>query len=138
MVINRRPRPGEASTRPPPYHRGCYTSENGGTLMIAQRSLLVSMVMLIDQIPSPTPPDKRRRGHPRIYPDRLFLKALALVIMIVRHLHKVHELLAVLNEPTDEMQTLRAQLVVNDRFPTRRTWERRLPAIPDQLPAQIG
>jgi hypothetical protein len=66
----------------------------------------------------------------------LFLKAL--VIMILRHLHKVHELLMVLNEPTDEMMALRAVLVVNDRFPTRRTWERRLHAIPDQLPAQIG
>ena len=103
--------------------------------MIAQRSLLVTMVLLIDRIPTPPPP-ARRRGHPLVYPDRLFLKAL--VIMILRHLHRVHELLAVLNEPTDEMVALRALLVLGGRFPTRRTWERRLKALPAQLPAQIG
>ena len=43
-----------------------------------------------------------------------------------------------LNEPTDEMQALRALLVMEGRFPTRRTWERRLQALPATLPAQIG
>ena len=76
-------------------------------------------------------------GPPPTYPDRLFLKAL--VIMIVRHLHTVHELLAVLAEPTPEMQALRALLTGDGRFPTRRTWERRLlpsrdPAGPDRVP----
>jgi hypothetical protein len=33
----------------------------------------------------------KRRDRPQFYPDRLFLKAL--VIMIVRRLHKVNELL---------------------------------------------
>ena len=58
--------------------------------------------------------------------------------MIVRHLHKVHELLAVLAEPTAEMQALRPLLTEDGRFPTRRTWERRLKAMPASLPAQIG
>ena len=58
--------------------------------------------------------------------------------MIVRHLHTVHALLSVLAQPTLEMQTLRAVLTVDGRFPTRRTWERRLRAIPTTLPAQIG
>jgi len=58
--------------------------------------------------------------------------------MIVRHLHKVHELLSVLEQPTSEMQTLRALLTENGRYPSRRTWERRLKAIPATLPAQIG
>jgi hypothetical protein len=58
--------------------------------------------------------------------------------MILRHLHRVHEFLAVLNEPTAEMAALRELLVLDGRFPTRRTWERRLRAIPEQLPAQIG
>jgi hypothetical protein len=62
----------------------------------------------------------------------------ALVIMIVRHLYKVHELLSVLEQPTAEMQTLRTLLTADGRYPTRRTWERRLRAIPDTLPAQIG
>jgi hypothetical protein len=71
------------------------------------------------------------------YPDRLFLRAL--VVMIVRHLHKVHELLTVLGQPTAEMRQVRALLVLPDgRFPTRRTWERRLAALPETLPAQIG
>jgi hypothetical protein len=104
--------------------------------MIPQESLLVTLVKLVDRIPIPLPPSKRGRGRPKFYPDRLFLKAL--VIMIVRHLHKVHELLTVLQEPTAEMQTLRALLMEEERYPTRRTWERRLKAIPDSLPAQIG
>jgi len=103
--------------------------------MIPQESLLVTLVKLVERIPMP-PPAKRGRGRPRLYPDRLFLKAL--VIMIVRHLHKVHELLAVLQEPTAEMTTLRARLMEAGRYPSRRTWERRLKAIPDTLPAQIG
>ena len=103
--------------------------------MIAQEPLLVTLVKLIDRIPMPPPP-KRRRGRPKFYPDRLFLKAL--VIMILRRLHKVHTLLAVLEQPTPGMQTLRALLMEKGRYPSRRTWERRLKAIPDTLPAQIG
>ncbi len=103
--------------------------------MIPGESLLVTLVKLVDRIPMPPPP-KRRRGRPKFYPDRLFLKAL--VIMIVRHLHKVHELLTVLSQPTPEMNALRALLTIDGRYPTRRTWERRLKAIPATLPAQIG
>lgn len=104
--------------------------------MIAQDTLLVILVKLVDQVPMPPAPPKRGRGHPKVYSDRLFLKAL--VIMIVRRLHKVHELLSVLAQDTPEMQTLRALLTENGRYPSRRTWERRLKAVPDTLPAQIG
>ena len=104
--------------------------------MILQESLLVSLVMLIDRIPTPAEALKRARGRPKTYPDRLFLKAL--VIMIVRHLHKVHELLSVLEQPTPEMCKLRQLLTEQGRYPARRTWERRLKALPDRLPAQIG
>jgi hypothetical protein len=104
--------------------------------MIRQASLLVTLVRLVDRLPRPAPPAKRGRGRPRFYADTLFLKAL--VIMIVRHLHSPGELLAVLQQPTDEMQTLRPLLTHNGRFPTRRTWERRLAALPATLPAQIG
>ena len=58
--------------------------------------------------------------------------------MIVRQLPRVHRLLAVLAEPTPEMQRLRALLTEDGRYPTRRTFDRRLKAIPDTLPAQIG
>jgi Transposase DDE domain len=105
--------------------------------MIAQASLLVMLVALVDRLPAPAPPPKRGRGRPVTYPDRLFLKAL--VIMIVRRLHRVHEFLAVLGQPTAETAQLRVLLVLPDgRFPARRTWERRLAALPETLPAQIG
>jgi hypothetical protein len=102
--------------------------------MVPPASLLVALIMFIDRIalPAPTP----RRGRPQVYSDRLFLKAL--VIMIVRHLATVGALLAVLEQPTPEMQQVRSLLVEDGRYPTRRTFERRLGAIPDTLPAQIG
>jgi hypothetical protein len=59
-----------------------------------------------------------------------------LVIMIVRHLPKVHTLLAVLDRP--ELDYLRELLTENGSYPSRRTFERRLRAIPEGLPAQIG
>lgn len=102
--------------------------------MILDESLLVILVRLVDHIPAPPPP-KRKRGHPKVYSDRLFLKAL--IIMMVKHLHKVHELLSVLEQPTAEMETLRSLLTEQKRFPARRTWERRLKTIPATLPGQI-
>jgi len=102
--------------------------------MVRDTSILVTLLLLVDRIP--LPPQPKRRGRPTIDSDRLFLKAL--VIMIVRQLPKVHRLLAVLEEPTGEMQRLRALLTEDGRYPTRRTFERRLKAIPDTLPAQIG
>lgn len=103
--------------------------------MILQKSLLVSLIILIDHIPTPSP-QKRGRGKPKFYNDNLFLKAL--IIMIVRNLHKIHELLSVLQQPTKEMQELKSLLTQNGRFPSRRTWERRLKEIPDTLPEQIA
>jgi hypothetical protein len=104
--------------------------------MITAEPLVVILVKLVDSIPVPPTSPKRGRGRPKFYSDRLFLKAL--VIMIVQHLHKVHELLTALEQPTAEMQALRALLSEGGRYPTRRTWERRLKKLPDSLPAQIG
>jgi hypothetical protein len=104
--------------------------------MVFQDSLLVTLLKLVDRLPMPLSAQKRGRGHPQVYSDRLFLKAL--VIMMVRHLHNMHELLSVLAQPTAEMQRLRDLLAEHGRFPARRTWERRLKAIPETLPAQIG
>jgi len=103
--------------------------------MIPQESMLVVLVKLIDRIPTP-PVGPAKRGRPITYPEKLFLKAL--VLMIVKHLQKVYELLSVLNEPTFEMEQLRNLLTENGRYPTRRTWERRLKGLPASLPAQIG
>jgi Transposase DDE domain len=104
--------------------------------MVSQDSLLVTLVQRVDGLPLANDSAKGGRGHPKVYSDRVFLKAL--VIMIVRHLHTVHELLTVLEQPTAEMAMLRALLSVEGHFPTRRTWERRLKALPELLPAQIG
>ena len=102
--------------------------------MITQDSTLVQLIRLIDRIP--TPPPHRPRGRPKFYPEKLFLKAL--VIMIVRRLHKVGELLAVLDEPTTEMRIVVRELLHEEgRFPSRRTFERRLKALPATLPEQI-
>jgi hypothetical protein len=103
--------------------------------MIPPGSRLVLLVGLVDRIPLPAP-DRRRRGRPPRYADRLFLKAL--VVMLVRHLHRPGELLAVLEEPTAEMQQVRALLSEAGRLPCRRTWERRLARLPESLPAQLG
>jgi hypothetical protein len=103
--------------------------------MVPDDSTLVLLVRLIDRIPMPaTTP---RRGRPPVYPDRLFLKAL--VIMIIKRLPRVYLLLTVLDQDPAEMHRLRALLTdAQGRYPTRRTWERRLRAVPDRLPAQIG
>jgi len=90
--------------------------------MIPQESTLVVLVKMIDLIPTP-PVGPAKQGRPITYPEKLFLKAL--LIMIVKHLHRVHELLSVLNEPTFEIQQLRSLLTENGRYPARRTWERR-------------
>jgi hypothetical protein len=105
--------------------------------MITQDAVLVQLIHLIDRVPAPSPPARRPRGRPVVYSERLFLKAL--VIMLVRKLHTVNELLGVLAQPTPEMRALRALLSTEcGEFPSRRTWERRLKALPDALPTRIG
>ena len=101
--------------------------------MLPPGSRLVALLRLVDRLP--TPASDRRRGRPPVYSDRLFLKAL--VAMIVRHLSRPGELLAVLAEPTPEMAQVRALLTEGGRLPARRTWERRLARLPATLPAQI-
>ena len=69
--------------------------------MIEQDTLLVTLVTLVNRVPSPPPAARRRHGRPPTYPYRLVLQAL--VIMIVRHVHTVQALLSVLAQPTPEM-----------------------------------
>ncbi len=105
--------------------------------MIAQDTLLVMLVKLVDRVPEPPqPPQPRQRGRPCTYSDRLFLKAL--VIMLIKGVYSIAGLLSLLNQETAEMQALRTCLTEAGRFPTRRTWERRLQRLPASLPAQIG
>ena len=104
--------------------------------MIAEASLLVALLQVVARIPVPPPPPRRGRGRPPVYPDRLVLQGL--LIMIVRRLETVPLLVAVLDAPTAEMARGRALLAVNGRLPHRRTWERRVAWVPDTVPAQLG
>jgi hypothetical protein len=105
--------------------------------MVPQGNLLVMLVGLVDLIPTPPDSKPRKRGRLKTYPDQFFLKAL--VIMIVRQVHTPFGLLAILAQPSAEMQALRQQLTLpSGQFACRRTWERRLAAIPENLPAQIA
>jgi len=104
--------------------------------MVYREPLLVTLVLLVDMLPFPAPPKKRGRGRPKEYSDRLIVKAL--VIMIIRRLYTAYSLLAFLEQDTPLTQQLRDLLTENGRFPTRRTWERRLQSLPDSLPGLIG
>lgn len=104
--------------------------------MLRHTSLLVSLVRLIDHLPGPSAPVKRPRGRPQTYSDRLILKAL--VIMIIRRLYTAYALLTFLEQADAVAQQLRPLLSEQGRFPTRRTWERRLAALPPHLPGLIG
>jgi hypothetical protein len=103
--------------------------------MITRPSNLVRLVEAVDRLPWPEPAPTGR-GHPKVYSDRLMLKAV--VVMVVRRLPTPHLLVAVLNQPTVEMAELRMLLSEQGRFPCRRTWERRLALVPASLPAQIA
>jgi hypothetical protein len=61
------------------------------------------LVKLVDRIPMPPPPPPQGRGRPKFYADRVFLKVL--IIMLVRHVHRVHAWLSVLDQATPEMHT---------------------------------
>lgn len=104
--------------------------------MLSQRSLLVSFVLLIDCIPLPPPPAKRKPGRPQDYSQKLILKAL--LIMIIRRLYSAYSLLAFLEQDDHVAQQLKALLHEDGKFPTRRTWERRLAQLPATLPTLIG
>ena len=87
--------------------------------MLHQKPLLVILVMLVDRIP-PRPPKKRGRGRPKVYSDRLIVKAL--IIMVIRRLYTAYSLLAFLEQETTLTQQLRALLSDEQgRFPCRRT-----------------
>ncbi len=104
--------------------------------MVQEEALLVTLVLLVDRLPFPQPPPTRGRGRPKVYSDRLIVKAL--VIMIIRRLYTAYSLLAFLEQPTALTAQLRGLLTENGQFPNRRTWERRLQALPDSLPGLVG
>ena len=58
--------------------------------------------------------------------------------MIIRRLYTAYALFAFLDQDDPLPQQLRLLLYEQGRFPTRRTWERRLTALPQTLPGLIG
>jgi len=103
--------------------------------MVVVDRLLVQLLRMVDAIPEPPPPSSRGRGRPLVYPERFFVKVL--VFMILRRLHRVHEAFTVLSYPSADILEIRAVLFPGGKLPSRRTFERRLKRLPDQLPAQI-
>ena len=71
-----------------------------------------------------------------MYSDRLILKAVG--IMIIRRLYTAYALLTFLDQEDAGARQLRPLLHEHGRFPTRRTWERRLHVLPHPLPGLIG
>ena len=70
----------------------------------------------------PDPSQKRGRGHPKVYTDRLIVKAS--VIMMIRRLYSAYSLLAFLDQDTELTRALQVELTDEQgRFPSRRTWE---------------
>jgi hypothetical protein len=104
--------------------------------MLRHTSVLGSLVRLIDRLPWPPEPPKRLRGHPKTYSDRLIVKAL--VIMIIRRLSTAYALVAFLDQEAPLPQQLRPLLCEQGRFPSRRTWKRRLAVLPQRLPGLLG
>ncbi|MGE0681696.1 MAG: transposase [Candidatus Binatia bacterium] len=104
--------------------------------MISGDSILVSLVHLVDALPFPPPPAQRKRGRPQTYSDQLLVKAL--IVMIIGRLYTAWALLAFLQQDDPLVTQLRPLLTENGECPTRRTWERRLAALPPTLPGLIG
>jgi hypothetical protein len=104
--------------------------------MLQKEPLLVTLVKMVDRIPIPEQPQKCKRGRPYVYSENLIIKAL--IIMIVKRLYSAYSMLAYLEQETALTRQLQELLQENGRFPSRRTWERRLARQPQQLPALIG
>jgi hypothetical protein len=104
--------------------------------MLTHGSILVSLLWLVEQIPTPAPPVKRQRGRQATYADQLFVKAL--IVMSIRRLSTASALLHFLAQDDPLVLRLRPLLTEHGRFPTRRTWERRFETLPARLPALIG
>jgi hypothetical protein len=76
--------------------------------MLPREPLLVTLVKLVDRIPISERLQQRGRGRPKVYADRIIVKAL--VIMIIRRLYSAFSLLAFLDQDTDLTRALRAEL----------------------------
>ena len=90
---------------------------------------------LVEQLPTPPPPVKRQRGRQERYFEKLFVKAV--VVMIIRQLYTAWALLAFLqqDDPVAQESSLATE---HGRFPRVGPGQRRFAALPAPLPALIG
>ena len=103
--------------------------------MVADDTLLATLLPLVDRIPFPTR-SPHQVGRRPIYSPGLIVKAL--VVMVIKGWPRVGTLLAALDQPVPAMQRLRGLLTEHGRYPSRRTWERRLGEIPPTLSGLIA
>jgi len=104
--------------------------------MVLPEAILVTLVRMVDRIPELPVSQQHKRGRPKVYTDRLIVKAL--IIMIIRRLYSATSLLNFLDQDTTLTQQLRILLTDKGHFPSRRTWERRLKALPETLPGLVA
>jgi len=64
--------------------------------MLTHGSILVSILWLVEQIPTPLLSVKRKRGRQEFYANKLFIKAL--IVMIIRRLSTAYALLSFLEQ----------------------------------------
>ena len=83
--------------------------------MLTHGSILVSLLWLVEQIPSPPLPVKRKRGRQEFYSDTLFVKAL--IVMIIRRLYTAYALLSFLEQADPVAYQIRPMLTEHGRFP---------------------
>ena len=98
-------------------------------------SALLDLLSLLDQVE--LAPEAPRRGRPCRYPERLFVKLV--IVMVIRDVHRVHGLLALLAEP--DLAAVRAALaqdIPDGVWPSRRTCERRLAHLAARLPQHVA
>ena len=105
--------------------------------MIQQESLLVTLLSWVDRLPEEAFAERPRgKGHGQVYSERVFVKVA--LVMLVQHWPRVQECYEALHQPSAEMERLRAELSERGRFPSRRTLNRRVKAVAEQLPRVIG
>jgi hypothetical protein len=104
--------------------------------MLTHGSILGSLLWLVEPMPTPPPPAKRQRGRQEFSSDKLFVKAL--IVLIIRRLSTASALLHFLAQDDPVAHQMRPVLTEHGRFPTRRTGERRFETLPARLPALIG
>jgi hypothetical protein len=86
--------------------------------MLTHGSILVSLLWLVEQRPTPPPPAKRQRGRQETYADTLFVEAL--IVMIIRRLSTAYALRHFLAQDDPVVQRIRPLLTEQGHFPTRR------------------